>query len=140
VPRTTTLGKYNERQKRKAEAEAKAAAESSAQGGISNETSAGASQNGPHTNGHQGFTGPSGHHRGQRSIDLLEDTDAMDVDRDSQASRQPPQHVPHMYQPMPSTAHMLEKARAASQRADAGPSPTSYTNPHQPPPPPSADA
>jgi hypothetical protein len=143
VPRTTTLGKYNERQKRKAELEAQAAAETAA-GALSSEAAAGASAQDSSSHWSptiaQGFAGPSGHHRGQRSVDILENNDAMDVDGAAVPPQAPDMALPRLYQPMPSTAQMLEKARAASQRADSGPSPSSSNNPHPPPPPPAANA
>jgi len=94
----------------------------------------GASQpNGPFMNGqqqqHQGFSGPSsGHHDARRqSVNILGDTDPMDVDRPTSSTGY-----------APTTAAMLEKARAASQRAESGPSPSSSTHPHDSYPPPSS--
>jgi hypothetical protein len=140
--------------------EAKAAAEASSISGFPGESLEASSQypSSTITNGHQSFAGPSGHHRGQGSVDILgSSNDSMDIDsapaerREAQPVAQPvaqpaaqpaaqsPPPPPRLYQPMPSTAHMLEKARAASQRADSGPSPVSSINPHAPPPPPSAN-
>jgi hypothetical protein len=134
VPRTTTYAKVQERRRRKEEAEAakvvtQSHASSSQNPDLSNPTQeAAAVAPEPFTNGSpyppQTFAGPS---TGRHSINLLEEPEAMDVD--------PP--MPMQYQPqsisMPSTASMLEKARAASERAGSGPSPSSSA-PFQPPP------
>jgi hypothetical protein len=121
VPRTTTYAKVQERQRRKAEAEAAKAASANADASHQGDQEPLPSQDGPAypgatTNGHQGFAGPSAGHYGSRSreVNILDDTEPMDVDQQGNS-----------YQPMPSTASMLEKARAANQRAEFGPSPPS---------------
>jgi hypothetical protein len=130
VPRTTTYAKVQERQRRKAEAEAAKAASANANSPSQGDQQPFPSQEGPNfpgatTNGHQSFSGPSAGHYGGRSreVNILDDTDPMDVDQQGNS-----------YQPMPSTASMLEKARAASQRAESGPSPDSSAHAYHPPP------
>lgn len=119
VPRTTTYAKVRDRQQKKKEAEEAKAATQNPQSSQDEASSA------PATNGQQPqFSGPGGR---SNPINLLEEqAEPMEVDVDQQ--------VGSSYQPMPSTAEMLEKARGASQRAQSGPSPSSSTHPYQPPP------
>ncbi|KAF2429851.1 hypothetical protein EJ08DRAFT_261922 [Tothia fuscella] len=127
VPRTTTYAKVQERQRRKAEADAAkaAAAQAESSQGEHQPQESAAHPGVAATNGHQTFSGPSSGHYGSRSreVNILDDTEPMEVDQQG-----------NVYQQMPSTASMLEKARAASQRAESGPSPSSSAHPYQPPP------
>ena len=131
VPRTTTFAKYTER-KKKAEAAARAAEaapprvqqspiqqfapgpHAPTSGGHSRGPS-GSYTNGAHHSPSHSFQGPPGGGRAN-PVNLLDDGDAMEVDRPSTAGGMG--RPPHA--PVPSTMELLERARAAQARAELG--------------------
>ncbi|KIW03231.1 uncharacterized protein PV09_05453 [Verruconis gallopava] len=128
VPRTTTFAKYTERRKKQAEAEARAAAEpprehrSPIQQFANSPSATGPSVPGharapsggapaPYTNGSHHSPSNSFHGPGGRSVNLLDDDDAMEVDHSTGRTAHPP---------VPTTMELLERARAAQARAESG--------------------
>lgn len=136
VPRKTTVGRSIERRKKEADAQARAAAEPprehpspiqqfAGSSGPHAPTSGGHSRgpsgsgqiytNGVHHSPTHSFQGPPGGGRAN-PVNLLDDGDAMEVDRPPTSSgmgRPPHAHVP-------STVELLERARAAQARAELG--------------------
>ena len=141
VPRTTTYAKYTERKKKQAEAEARAAAEAPREHRspiqqFATAPGAAGPSSGPHaptSGGHSRVPSGSGigytngtHHSPSHSfqgpgsarsnpINLLDDGDAMEVDRPQSMGMARPPHAQ-----VPTTMELLERARAAQARAELG--------------------